>query len=269
MGKTSLARTASRTARQQLDWLVVFHSCAPRARVLGVVAEAALGAVATQWPHQRAAFAGAVLRCRASAAARQREAWEGGTPEHPLPLPPGVGDGVRTSWSGARDALARVGRFAGSLGRGVLVVLDDLDALAAGEAEALGWLAHSLAGEGLPVSFLMTGSPALGERVREAGSFAGTLWHSELAPLDADEVQEALAVPAAERGVRFEHQAAQLVHELSGGAPLEVQRAGFHAWVSSGRRCVVSRADVQAGWEVAQGPGRAGPSVAGGPDALP
>lgn len=243
MGKTALLRSAAAEVRHRLGWAVVFHSCRPKQRALGTVVVDALAAMARQWPEHQALMGDAVLHPRLGDLAR------GARLAHPagrgvVAVPRGVDGLAEASWAELRTVMHLAGRFASSIDRGLLVVVDDIDALVPGEAEAFGWLSRSVAGECLPVSLLLSCRPPLAERVARSGNFGATLWVSRLGPMGFDDVAEALSVPAAERGVVFAPEALELAHRSSGGLPVEVQRLGFGAWSAAAGPHLITVEDV-------------------------
>jgi hypothetical protein len=151
-----------------------------------------------------------------------------------------------SSWADLKGVLEGWGRAASLLGSGILVALDDVNVLGAGEAESFGYLARRLAFEGLPVALLLSGDLSLAQRFERSGYFSGTLWATVLAPFDTGEAREAIVVPASERGVEFEERALEAACAAAGGSPLEIQRIGFASWAAAGRRDRVTLADVAA-----------------------
>jgi hypothetical protein len=213
MGKTALLRAACRGAEEHLGWSSAFHRCRRKERALAAVASRVVSRVKLRWP-----VAGALLLPA-----------EGTSP-----------------WERARRVLEMYGQLAAAVEEGLLVALDDVDFLSAAEAESLGYLAHALARERLPVALLMTASPWLGARFQKAGNFSWTVWHTELVPFEPSEAREAIVVPAAERGVEYDDRALELACRQAAGSPLEVQRIGFSSWAAARGRRRVGVAEVQA-----------------------
>jgi hypothetical protein len=146
-----------------------------------------------------------------------------------------VPTGREPSWTELREFFALAGSFARAISRGLLLVLDDADRLSGAEVECAGHLARSLSRDGLPVAFLLTGGPQLGQRFARTGNFAGSVWPTRLGRFDDSEAREALVVPAADRDVEFEEGALERLCAAADGRPLEVQRLGLAAWSSSAR----------------------------------
>jgi hypothetical protein len=228
MGKTALLRAVAREATTRLHWAVTFHRCRPKERALGMVTGEILASLPRQWPAEGGALANAALGPRLEGQWRlQAEHPAGwGLATGPDLAPPGA----ETSWAELHHVLQLAGRFAQKLGRGLLVVFDDADALGAGDVEALGHLARSLGRDGLPVALLLSGGQKLGARFARMGNFSGAVWPTPLEWFDDAEVREALVVPAADRNVEFHDEALELLCLAAGGSPLEVQRLGFAAW---------------------------------------
>ena len=213
MGKTALLRALCRQVQALLGWAAVLHRCRAKERAMGLLRTQVVASVSRQWGDARAGAGASV-------------------------------DGDE-AWSELKAVLERCGRTASGLGRGLLIALDDVDLLGAGEAEAFGYLARRLTLERLPVAFVLTGRPWLARRFERTGNFSGTVWTSALGPFDPGEAREAIVVPAAERGVEFEDRALELACAAAGGSPLAVQRIGFASWAAAGGRPSVGAAEVE------------------------
>ncbi len=138
--------------------------------------------------------------------------------------------GSEPSWTALAEFFVLAGSFAQRISRGLMLVLDDADRLGGAELECAGHLARSLSRHGLPVAFLLTGGPQLGQRFARTGNFGRSVWPITLDRFDDSEAREALVVPAADRGVEFEDSALGLLCLAASGRPLEVQRLGLAAW---------------------------------------
>ena len=214
IGKTALLRALCRQVELRLGWAAIFHRCLAKERAMGSLSSEVVASVSRHWKEARPS----------------RRALAGGG----------------SSWANLKGVLEGCGRAASLLGSGILVALDDVDVLGAGEAESFGYLARRLAFEGLPVALLLSGDLSLAERFERSGYFSGTLWATELAPFDTGEAREAIVVPASERGVEFEERALEAASAAAGGSPLEIQRIGFASWAAANSRDRVTLADVDA-----------------------
>lgn len=239
MGKTAFLRQLGRQVGGRLDWAVVLHHCSPKQQVPSSLARRALSSLCSSWPQFRSELAKAVLatrhgygapgwrHCCAQASCAcvlhsARRRWP--------PAALGPCREAAQGWEDLYGTLHLAGEFAAARGRGVLVMLDDVDLMTGVEAEAMGYLARSLTRELLPVSLVMTGGQGLADRYERCTNFAGALWASRLAPFDHSEAREAIVVPAAERGVDIEEEAVDFLCSQSAGLPVEVQSAAFGAW---------------------------------------
>jgi hypothetical protein len=229
MGKTALLRAIGQEAARRLGWAVAVHRCQTKERALGPVAAEIETAMLRQWPAQAGTLASEVL-----VLGHMARSFPTGAREHPsaaglAPVEP-LGPGTEPSWAMLKQLLKLAGFFARSLSRGLLVVFDDADRLGGGEVESLGHLARALSRDGLPVALVLSGGPQLGERFARVRNFTGSVWPTNLGPLDDGEAREALVVPASDRGVEFDDEALELLCLAAGGSPLELQRLGFAAW---------------------------------------
>ena len=254
VGKTTLLRAMCRQVETQLGWASVLHRCKAKERAMGSLPAEVLTSVKQHWKEARLSDLSNFANLSNSSSRSK-----------------GSLVGSWSSWAQLKTVLEACGRAGSTLGRGLLVALDDVDLLSAGEAESFGYLGRRLAFEGLSVALLMSGSPSLARRFRRSGNFSGTLWATTLAPFDVGESREAIVVPASERGVEFEDRALELVCQVAGGSPLEVQRIGFVSWAAAGGREIVGPAEVEAA--IGLRSGHAGPGqvrvVATGPGQLP
>jgi hypothetical protein len=220
MGKTALLRSLVGLADAS-GWAAVLHRCRRKERALGSAALAVLDQARCKWAPEAGALASEVLVPHLASGCA---AW---------PAPGSQGPASEVSWAALRSALRLVGSFARRRGSGLVLAFDDADLLAPSELESLGHLARSMSADGLPVALLLSGGCHMADRFARAGYFSGTFWLAELAPLDASEAREALAVPARDRGLDFDEGALELLCQCAGGSPLELQRLGFAAWVAA------------------------------------
>jgi hypothetical protein len=234
MGKTAVLRAIGREVTGRLGWAVALHSCQPKERALRAVSAAVAAAIQQQWRTE-------VTVAEPGALSGDRH------DEDSLPGWAAVTrfEGGLCSWAALRNLLGSAGQLARSMSRGVLIMFDDADRLGGAELDSLGYLARSLSRDGLPVALLFTGGPLLGPRFIRAGNFSGCVWPTSLSWLDDGEAREALVVPAADRGVEFDEGALELLCQVAGGSPLELQRLGFAAWSAARGAELVTLADAR------------------------
>jgi hypothetical protein len=247
LGKTALARAVGRQVAARLGWVVTFHRCRPKERAMRDVANQTVAGMGSLWsPGVHRPVAGAPNGTGAPPWPRTRPGHPAGRGLVPVQqLRRLVPTGREPSWTELREFFAVAGSFAQRISRGLVLVLDDADRLSGAEVECAGHLARSLSRDGLPVAFLLTSGPQLGQRFARTGNFAGSVWPTRLGRFDDSEAREALVVPAADRDVEFEEGALELLCVAADGRPLEVQRLGLAAWSASARSGKVSLAAAE------------------------
>lgn len=106
-----------------------------------------------------------------------------------------------------------------------------LDEIQEGSPEGLGAvtaIAQSLIGS--PLVILAAGLPNTRDRLMAAGSYAERFQYLTLGPLNSPDAAAALLVPATERQVRWNQDAAELILGRAAGAPYLLQLFGDAAW---------------------------------------
>jgi hypothetical protein len=233
-GKTATLRAIAKEVSSRLGWAVVFHRCQAKERVISRIADEVGASARASWPDHLGRFAHDVLLL-GYPAGRTRFG----------PVPCWLSPGEEASWTSVRHFVKLAGMFARSIARGFVLIFDDADRLPTGELETLGYLARNLLRAELPVAFVFSGCPELQATFSRSGNLSARPWHTPLPMFGDDESREALVVPAAERGVEFEHEALDLLCAASGGSPLEVQRLGFAAWSAARGARVITLAAAE------------------------
>lgn len=132
---------------------------------------------------------------------------------------------------GLLRALRTVGDAAQKRGRGVLLVIDEAQALSDSALADLGMISQTVAhAEGRPVSVTLVGTPDLSAHLLQSGSFLERMPRSELDLLSREETRLALLEPANARGVTWDEDALWTSAMRSEGYPYFVQLCGYHAW---------------------------------------
>lgn len=228
MGKSAFCSQLAACASAELGWSSVVVQCRPKQAVLGALAEriSALLPGAAPLPQP----SGPGCSCREAHPAGQRL----------RPVPPVLSSLSERSWDHLSEVVTRAARKLADMGQGLLLVLDDADGAVGGEAEGMACMARTLQARSLPVACLLTASEAAADRWQPWVRAGGPLWHERLGAMHTEECAEALVVPAAERGARFELAALDLMCEFAAGSPLGAQRAGFVVWPTLGERGIVT-----------------------------
>jgi type II secretory pathway predicted ATPase ExeA len=139
-------------------------------------------------------------------------------------------------------ALRRVAERAAKQNVGILICVDEAQALGVSGLGELGMIAQTVAhGERLPVAFAFSGTPELEALLLRSGSFLERMARTELGMLSRDEARLALIEPAAGRGARFDDDALELLVAAAGGYPYFVQLGGYHAWEAASGRDAIGR----------------------------
>jgi hypothetical protein len=147
-----------------------------------------------------------------------------------------------------------LGETARDLGIGVLILIDELQEAHGSELAAINTSVHHL-GQGdppLPLMFVGAGLPSLPAQLAEATSYAERLYdYRPVGLLDPDPSQEALTVPARDRGVEWEAEALRLATDTARGYPYFLQSIGKHVW-DNARRSPIQVDDVEIGLQEAR-----------------
>lgn len=143
------------------------------------------------------------------------------------------------------DLLVALGEAARSVGRGVVLLLDEIQFLQRPQLEALIAALHKVVQRELPVTLVGAGLPQIAELAGDAKSYAERLFKfpriGELNPQDA---RRALSDPAEQEGAAFESEGLDLAVTITGGYPYFIQELGYAVWgVAEGRR--ITRDDVE------------------------
>lgn len=143
------------------------------------------------------------------------------------------------------DVLLELGEAAKDKGRGVVLLLDELQFLSRGQLEALIMALHKTVQRRLPVTLVGAGLPQVAELAGDAKSYAERLFTfpsiGELSRPDAD---RALKEPAGLEGASFAEDALEKAYEVTGGYPYFIQELGYAVW-GVAQHGPITRADVE------------------------
>lgn len=129
------------------------------------------------------------------------------------------------------DVLVALGEAAADSGRGVVLLLDEVQFLSVGQLESVIQALHKLVQRKLPVTMVGAGLPQIAELAGDAKSYAERLFRfPTIGNLDGDEARRALAEPADQEGVSFTAAALDRATQVTGGYPYFIQELGYAVW---------------------------------------
>lgn len=132
------------------------------------------------------------------------------------------------------DALVAVGELAKERGRGVVLLIDEIQFLAAAQLEALIQAVHKTVQRKLPVALVGAGLPQIAELAGDAKSYAERLFKfPQIGALSPTDARKAIVDPAAGEGVRFEPEATQRIVDLTQGYPYFLQELCYQVWATA------------------------------------
>lgn len=148
------------------------------------------------------------------------------------------------------DLLLAIGEAAQSVGRGVVLLLDEVQFLSKPQLEALIAALHKTVQRSYPITMVGAGLPQIAELAGDAKSYAERLFQfPTIGNLDEADGREALAGPARTEGVTFEPSALDLALEMTGRYPYFLQELGYAAWdLAKGE--TIAKGDVEDAHEV-------------------
>ena len=143
------------------------------------------------------------------------------------------------------DVLTSIGEVAAEQGKGIVVLIDEVQFLATTQLEALIQAIHKTVQRRLPVTFVGAGLPQIAELAGDAKSYAERLFKfPKIDSLDATDARKALIEPAAAEGAAYDADAVDLAVEITHGYPYFIQELGYQVWtVAQNNR--ITREDVQ------------------------
>ncbi|SOC89575.1 AAA ATPase domain-containing protein [Curtobacterium sp. 314Chir4.1] len=129
------------------------------------------------------------------------------------------------------DVFVAVGQAAQEQGRGVAILVDEVQFLRSAQLEALIQALHKTVQRRLPITFVGAGLPQIAELAGDAKSYAERLFRfPEIGSLDDHDAREALTRPAEIEGATFSEAAVGLALEITKGYPYFIQELGYQAW---------------------------------------
>ena len=130
-----------------------------------------------------------------------------------------------------KDLLLEVGEVAAANGKGVLILIDEIQLVEGDHYEALIVALHRVVQKNLPIAFIGAGLPTSRSISAETKTYVERMFITPtLGPLDHDDARAALADPAKARGVRYEPEALDKILEYSDRYPFFLQKYGRQVW---------------------------------------
>ena len=127
--------------------------------------------------------------------------------------------------------LETVGAAAKAADTALVLFIDELQYVQEDQLASLVTALHRCAQQQVPVALLGAGLPQLPGQMGNAKSYAERMFEFPfIGPLDATAARDALEVPAAALGVRFEPAATARIVRETEGYPYFLQEWGKHAW---------------------------------------
>ncbi|NQW91779.1 ATP-binding protein [Curtobacterium sp. VKM Ac-2861] len=129
------------------------------------------------------------------------------------------------------DVLVALGQAAQEHGRGVAILVDEVQFLRSVQLEAMIQALHKTVQRKLPITFVGAGLPQIAELAGDAKSYAERLFRfPEIDSLGDDDAREALIRPAELEEASFASDAVDLALEITKGYPYFLQELGYQAW---------------------------------------
>lgn len=129
------------------------------------------------------------------------------------------------------DLLIALGEAAQQVGRGVVLLFDEVQFLNTVQLEALISALHKTVQRELPITMVAAGLPQIAELAGDAKSYAERLFEfPAIGNLGEADARRALAEPAAQEGASFESAALDRAVQVTGGYPYFLQELGYAVW---------------------------------------
>lgn len=129
------------------------------------------------------------------------------------------------------DVLVAVGEAAQDAGRGIAILIDEVQFLRSAQLEALIQAMHKTVQRRLPVTFVGAGLPQIAELAGDAKSYAERLFRfPSVDSLSAADASDAFTTPAEREGAAFTDDAVALALAITKGYPYFIQELGYQVW---------------------------------------
>jgi hypothetical protein len=143
------------------------------------------------------------------------------------------------------DVFVAIGEAAREQSKGLVVMIDEVQFLAASQLEALIQAIHKTVQRNLPVTFVAAGLPQIAELAGDAKSYAERLFKfPRIDSLQGEDARRALTKPAQSEGAMYDEDAVDLAMEITRGYPYFIQELGYQVWtVATASR--ITRDDIE------------------------
>lgn len=129
------------------------------------------------------------------------------------------------------DVFVALGEAAQEQGRGIALLIDEVQFLKPNQLEALIQAVHKSVQRKLPITFVGAGLPQIAELAGDAKSYAERLFKfPKIDSLSQEDARRALEEPAMSEGVAFEPDAVTRAVEITQGYPYFIQELGYQVW---------------------------------------
>nr|WP_218853603.1 ATP-binding protein [Schumannella luteola] len=129
------------------------------------------------------------------------------------------------------DVLVAIGEAASEHGRGLALLIDEVQFLETPQLESLIQAIHKTVQRSLPVTFVGAGLPQIAELAGDAKSYAERLFKfPSIGSLGDEDARLALVEPAAAEGAIYEPGAVEAAIEITHGYPYFIQELGYQVW---------------------------------------
>ncbi len=129
------------------------------------------------------------------------------------------------------DLLVAVGEAAKDAGKGLVLLLDEVQFLSTTQLEALISALHKTVQRGLPVTMVGAGLPQIAELAGDARSYSERLFKfPRIGNLDDRDARAALTEPAHAEDADYSEAGLDLALEVTGGYPYFLQELGYAVW---------------------------------------
>ncbi|MGQ0625157.1 MAG: ATP-binding protein [Sporichthyaceae bacterium] len=159
--------------------------------------------------------------------------------------------GSRAAGSAVSELLTSLGVLARERKRAVLLLLDEVQDVQAGDLRAIARGLQACSAGQLPVLMLAGGLPDAPEHIRTAVTYGERYRFAELGPLNAVATRVALDQPAQRLGVRFEAAALDYLVDAAQGYPYLIQLLGHRTWEAAHGTQLITQEHARVGVPVA------------------